>query len=169
MKKLCMSFLCLFIPLASFGYESIILNNVNVEVCFSPGSCGKQNIIKAIESANSSIFVQAYGFTSQHISEALIKSYRKGIAVNVILDKSQRKNSQGPYLNATGIPVWYDSAHAIAHNKIMIIDNKTVITGSYNFTKAAEERNAENLLIIDSKELAKPYLENWLKHRAHSN
>jgi phosphatidylserine/phosphatidylglycerophosphate/cardiolipin synthase-like enzyme len=50
----------------------------------------------------------------------------------------------------------------------MIIDQGMVITGSFNFTKAAEERNAENLLIIHSKELAKVYLENWQKHREHS-
>lgn len=58
--------------------------------------------------------------------------------------------------------------HAIAHNKIIIIDRSVVITGSFNFTKAAEEKNAENLLIIRSKELAKPYLDNWRHHRDHS-
>jgi len=50
----------------------------------------------------------------------------------------------------------------------MIVDRETVITGSFNFTKAAEEKNAENLLIIRNKELAKVYIENWYKHREHS-
>jgi phosphatidylserine/phosphatidylglycerophosphate/cardiolipin synthase-like enzyme len=54
-----------------------------------------------------------------------------------------------------------DSAHAIAHNKVMILDGKTVITGSFNFTKAAEEKNAENLLTIKDKDLAGKYIENW--------
>jgi phosphatidylserine/phosphatidylglycerophosphate/cardiolipin synthase-like enzyme len=67
-----------------------------------------------------------------------------------------------------GIPTHIDSAHAIAHNKIMIIDKETVITGSFNFTKAAEEKNAENLLIIKSKELAAIYIDNWYKHKQHS-
>jgi phosphatidylserine/phosphatidylglycerophosphate/cardiolipin synthase-like enzyme len=66
------------------------------------------------------------------------------------------------------VPTFIDAKHAIAHNKIMIIDKATVITGSFNFTKAAEEKNAENLLIITSKELAKIYLDNWQKHREHS-
>jgi len=61
-----------------------------------------------------------------------------------------------------------DSKHAIAHNKIMIIDKETVITGSFNFTKAAEEKNAENLLIIRNKDLANVYMENWYKHKEHS-
>jgi len=50
----------------------------------------------------------------------------------------------------------------------MIIDREIVITGSFNFTKAAEEKNAENLLVISSKKLAKHYLDNWLKHKEHS-
>ncbi len=67
-----------------------------------------------------------------------------------------------------GIPTFIDAEHQIAHNKIMIIDRETVITGSFNFTKAAEEKNAENLLILKNKELAKIYIDNWNKHRKHS-
>jgi len=67
-----------------------------------------------------------------------------------------------------GIPTYIDAEHQIAHNKIMIIDKETVITGSFNFTKAAEEKNAENLLILKNKELAKIYIDNWNKHRSHS-
>jgi phosphatidylserine/phosphatidylglycerophosphate/cardiolipin synthase-like enzyme len=56
----------------------------------------------------------------------------------------------------------------IAHNKIMIIDGETVITGSFNFTKAAEEKNAENLLVIRDKKLAEQYIKNWKEHERHS-
>jgi phosphatidylserine/phosphatidylglycerophosphate/cardiolipin synthase-like enzyme len=66
------------------------------------------------------------------------------------------------------LPTYIDDKHAIAHNKIMIIDKATVITGSFNFTKAAEEKNAENVLIIKDKPLAKVYIENWEKHKGHS-
>ena len=61
-----------------------------------------------------------------------------------------------------------DSAHAIAHNKVMIIDGETLITGSFNFTRAAEESNAENLLVIHDKPLAVKYLRNWQDHARHS-
>ena len=67
-----------------------------------------------------------------------------------------------------GIPVKIDAAHAIAHNKVMVIDDEMVITGSFNFTKSAEERNAENLLVIKNKALAEQYKENWSKHSSHS-
>jgi phosphatidylserine/phosphatidylglycerophosphate/cardiolipin synthase-like enzyme len=67
-----------------------------------------------------------------------------------------------------GIPIFVDDEHSIAHNKVMIIDKETVITGSFNFTRAAEEKHAENLLIIRNRDLAKVYVENWDKHREHS-
>jgi phosphatidylserine/phosphatidylglycerophosphate/cardiolipin synthase-like enzyme len=67
-----------------------------------------------------------------------------------------------------GIPTYIDPVHGIAHNKIIIINREVVITGSFNFTRAPEENNAENLLIIRSKELAREYLVNWERHRAQS-
>jgi phosphatidylserine/phosphatidylglycerophosphate/cardiolipin synthase-like enzyme len=90
--------------------------------------------------------------------------------VEAILDKSQRSEryTSATYLKNAGVPVYIDSVHAIAHNKIMIIDRETVITGSFNFTKAAEEKNAENLLIIKNPDLAKIYLNNWYKHKGHA-
>jgi phosphatidylserine/phosphatidylglycerophosphate/cardiolipin synthase-like enzyme len=86
------------------------------------------------------------------------------------LDKSQRTNqySSATFLYNQGIPIKIDAQHAIAHNKVMIIDGETVITGSFNFTKAAEENNAENLLIIRDKRLAQQYIKNWLEHERHS-
>jgi phosphatidylserine/phosphatidylglycerophosphate/cardiolipin synthase-like enzyme len=56
----------------------------------------------------------------------------------------------------------------IAHNKVMVIDGETVITGSFNFTKAAEEKNAENLLIIRDRRLDELYAKNWLEHAQNS-
>jgi phosphatidylserine/phosphatidylglycerophosphate/cardiolipin synthase-like enzyme len=61
-----------------------------------------------------------------------------------------------------------DAQQAIANNKVMIIDGETVITGSFNFTKAAEESNAENLLVIRDRKLAERYIKNWQEHERHS-
>lgn len=86
------------------------------------------------------------------------------------MDKSNRsaKYSAGDFTAHMGIPSYIDSAHGIAHNKIIVIDRETVITGSFNFTKAAESNNAENLLILKNKDLAKQYIENWNRHKGHS-
>ena len=67
-----------------------------------------------------------------------------------------------------GIPLLIDSVHAIAHNKVMVIDGKEVITGSFNFTKAAEQHNAENVVFIDDSAVASAYTRNWQDHAAYS-
>lgn len=108
--------------------------------------------------------------TSAPIAKALMNAHKRGVKVEVILDKSQRtqKYSSATFLLNVGIPVKIDAQHAIAHNKVMIIDGETVITGSFNFTRAAEENNAENLLIIQDKKLAERYTKNWQDHAQHS-
>jgi phosphatidylserine/phosphatidylglycerophosphate/cardiolipin synthase-like enzyme len=151
--------------------ESLILpQNTPAKTYFSPKGGCTDAIINAIEQAKTEIKVQAYSFTSAPIAKALLVARKRNVDVQIILDKSQRKQSYSSYtfFQNQGIPVYIDSAHAIAHNKIMIIDKETVITGSFNFTKAAEEKNAENLLIIKSKELAKIYIENWKNHFDHA-
>ncbi len=67
-----------------------------------------------------------------------------------------------------GIQACIDAAHAIANNRIIIIDGETVTTGSFNFTKAAKTSNSENVLILKNQQLAKQYIENWNRHKGHS-
>lgn len=141
-----------------------------VTVYFSPRGGATEAVVEALRGATNSVLVQAYSFTSAPIAQALVDAHRRGVPVQVILDKSQRteKYSEADFLKHNGIATQIDAAHAIAHNKIMIIDGYLVLTGSFNFTKAAEEHNAENLLVINDAVLAGRYLENWRAHAAHS-
>jgi phosphatidylserine/phosphatidylglycerophosphate/cardiolipin synthase-like enzyme len=141
-----------------------------VEVRFSPDGGCTQSIVSAIRQAKTSIHLQAYSFTSTPIAEALIHAHKKGVQIGVILDKSHRseRSSVAPRLHEAGIPLWIDTRHAIAHNKVIIMDRERVLTGSFNFTKAAEGSNAENLLSIRDSALASLYLQNWETHRTHS-
>ena len=135
-----------------------------IEVAFSPNGGGAALIIRTIGESKKSIKVQAYSFTNADIAKALLDAHKRGVNVRVVLDKSQEteKYTSATFLANAGIPVRIDDDFAIAHNKIMILDEETVITGSFNFTKAAEEKNAENVLVIrGNKELAKLYLQNW--------
>jgi len=140
------------------------------EVCFTPGGECTKAIVTALENAKSSVLGQAYTFTSAPIAKALVEAARRGVKVEVILDKSQVSDrySSADFLARAGIPVRIDAAHAIAHNKVMVIDGQTVITGSFNFTRAAQEKNAENLLVIHDPAMAARYAENWQVHAAHS-
>lgn len=120
--------------------------------------------------AHETVLVQAYSFTSTPIAKALVEAHQRGVKVAVLLDKCQRteRYSSATFLSHAGIAAFIDGRHAIAHNKVMVIDAQTVLTGSFNFTKAAEEKNAENLLVLRSKELAAQYTANWRQHRQHS-
>jgi phosphatidylserine/phosphatidylglycerophosphate/cardiolipin synthase-like enzyme len=141
-----------------------------IGVHFTPGDSPTQAIVDALAQAKAAIHVQAYSFTSAPIADALRQAHRRGVAVSVILDKSNQTDrySVATFLGNAGIDVWIDSRHAIAHNKVMIVDRSVVITGSFNFTRSAEERNAENLLVIRDTELARRYLANWERCKSHS-
>ncbi len=133
-----------------------------ISVCFTPGEQCESKIIDAIDRSRSSIRVQAYGFTSLPIIHALQRAAGRGIEVLAILDKTnERKYSGATLLEAAGVPVWIDFEPAIAHNKIIVIDGHLIIGGSYNYTAAAQKRNAENVTFTESRELARKYLANW--------
>lgn len=135
-----------------------------VEVAFSPNGGGAAMIVKAIGEAKKSVKVQAYSFTNADIAKALVEAKKRGVDVRIVLDKSQEteKYSSATFFVNSGLPVRIDDDFAIAHSKVMIIDEETVITGSFNFTKAAEEKNGENVLVMrGNKELAALYLQNW--------
>jgi phosphatidylserine/phosphatidylglycerophosphate/cardiolipin synthase-like enzyme len=140
-------------------------------VCFTPGGDYTELLINAVAGAKTNILVQAYSFTSAPIAKALLDAHKRGVRVEVILDKSQRTanySSADFALANQGVPTMIDANHAISHNKVMVIDGETVLTGSFNFTKAAQEKNAENVLIIRDKALAAQYTRNWQAHAQHS-
>jgi phosphatidylserine/phosphatidylglycerophosphate/cardiolipin synthase-like enzyme len=152
-------------------------------VYFSPTGGATQAIVEELGRAKTSVLVEAYTFTSVPIAKALVEAHTRGVRVEVILDKSQRgfihgvaagpaligsQYSAADFLAHSGISVLIDSEHAIAHSKAMVIDDQVVITGGFNFTKAAESQNAENLLVIHDPALAAKYTANWQVHAAHS-
>ena len=142
-----------------------------IEVYFSPKGGCTEAVVKELAAAKATILVQAYSFTSAPIAKALVDAHKRGVKVEVILDKSQKgeKYTSADFVLHAGIRTLIDAKHPIAHNKIIVIDGQTVITGSFNFTKAAEEGNAENLLVIRSPDLAAKYAANWKVHEEHSD
>lgn len=142
-------------------------------MCFTPGEDCAGAVVAEIDSAKTQVLVQAYSFTSHEIADALTRARRRGIEVRVIVDKSQSgsRYEQGVLdkMAEAGVALLVDRAHAIAHNKVMVIDDARVITGSFNFTEAAQSRNAENLLVLRDAALAARYEANWQAHARHSN
>lgn len=146
------------------------VTGISAQVYFSPDGGCTAAIVAALDGAQSTIRVQAYSFTSTPIAKALAAAKARGIDVRVILDKSQRteRYSGADFIAHAGIPVLIDEKPAIAHSKVMIIDGEIVITGSFNFTSAAEARNVENVLVLRSSELAAAYTANWQARSALS-
>lgn len=151
-------------------FLAVSIHAAEIQVFFSPKGGCTEAVVNNLNKATNSVLVQAYSFTSAPIAKALVDAEKRGVKVQVILDKSQRteKYSSADFVQRAGIPTWIDAKHAIAHNKIMVIDGKTILTGSFNFTKAAEESNAENLLVIQDAALAAKYTANWQAHLKHS-
>ena len=166
LRSLVALFLILFLPASLQAQQAA----VNEQVYFSPKGGCTEAIVENLNQAERYVLVQAYSFTSKPIADALVSAHKRGVKVKVLLDKSQRngKGSKLAQLVEAGIPVSIDTKHSIAHNKVMIIDGITVITGSFNFTTAAEDKNAENLLVLHDKAVAKKYHDNWSRHQQHS-
>lgn len=137
---------------------------------FSPrGGCAAA-IVQAIDAAQSSVHVQAYYLTHPNIIAALANASHRNLAVTVIMDaKTSRRNKPAmTILPAAGCAVALDAQEKIAHNKVIIIDDHTVITGSFNFSLAADTDNAENIVVIVDKSVNAAYLANFRKHLVHS-
>lgn len=133
--------------------------NASYEVCFVPGQDCASVAAKAINSAKTTVDIQAYHLTNHKIIASILQAKSRGVQVRVLLDKAGT-NEGFPLLDA-GIPVKIDYKKAIAHNKVAIIDNQSVITGSFNFSEGAQKRNVENLIWIKDPKLAQAYAENF--------
>lgn len=144
-----------------------------IEVAFSPHDNPEAMLTRVIGSAKKTIHVQAYVFTSQPIADALVAAHRRGVKVEVLADAKMNRRGSGkalPKLLAAGVPLAFETNYAAAHNKVVIIDAQgpgcALVTGSYNFTWSARNRNAENMVVHhDNCALARHFLDNWRVHR----
>jgi phosphatidylserine/phosphatidylglycerophosphate/cardiolipin synthase-like enzyme len=162
-KFLTIGLLLLGFASSAFAYQTQL--NCAVDTEFSPNGGGEALVVSVINSAQHQILVQAYNFTDPAILNALFQAKMRGVDVRLILDKSNEEvryeNLILPFVNAH-VPVFTDYTVAIAHNKVMIIDQQTVITGSFNFTVSAQHRNAENVnAFYNCPAFATLYVQNW--------
>jgi phosphatidylserine/phosphatidylglycerophosphate/cardiolipin synthase-like enzyme len=142
-----------------------------IAVYFSPNGHCTDAIVQEINKAKQSIKVLAYRLTSPQIDASLVSARSRGVAVSVVLDGAQQTQhySDATFFANQGVPVLIDASHAIAHNKVIVIDDSEIITGIFNFTAAAETSNAENLLVIQNRPaLTKAYLNEFQQHVTHS-
>jgi phosphatidylserine/phosphatidylglycerophosphate/cardiolipin synthase-like enzyme len=174
---------CLIVATQTYSFDSTSLRSQPVaaqgtlQAAFTPWDDVEGLIVESIDSAKKQVLVQAYLLTSKKIANALIAAHRRAIDVRVLVDAEQLvkgESSKVPELINAGIPVWLEKKYQNAHNKVIVIDPMTadaiVITGSFNFTWAAQHKNAENILIARSNPtLASRYAMNWERHQNDSS
>lgn len=158
--------------LADTPYPKVTIAGTPVEIYFSPDDKVAKRIIALIQRAQESINFMAYNFTSNDIGNAIIQQAQAGVSVAGVMDENQVTSSQGTEYDTfkqAGLDVRLDgNQNGLMHHKVIIIDQKIVITGSYNFTASAEGTNDENVLIIFSPQAAEKFMEEFQRMYARA-
>ncbi|HEY1014837.1 MAG TPA: phospholipase D-like domain-containing protein [Herpetosiphonaceae bacterium] len=136
---------------------------VVIENYFSPSDGARAHLLRYLAGAKKSVRMLAFSFTDDATAEQLVALHKAGVDVQVVMEARSETGTGSEFgvLQKAGINILADGNCYIQHNKVFIIDERTVVTGSYNFTGAAEDSNDENMLIITDPNLAKTYLENF--------
>ena len=132
----------------------------NVEVYFSPQDGVAKHVVQRLQNATSNIRFMTFSYTADDIANAMIAKAKAGLVVQGVFERQNANGTGSEYgkLKSGGVDVLQDGNCYIMHHKVIIIDDRTVITGSYNFTGSAERDNDENLVIVDDLALARAYL-----------
>lgn len=140
-------------------YPLVRLPGASIATFFSPHEPVRIHILERLAQARTRIEVMAFSFTDDAIAEALIARHQAGVPVQVVFEKRNANGTGSAYglLRRAGLDVHKDGNCHTMHHKVIIIDRRVVIAGSYNFTKRAEEVNDENLLIIEDPTLAQAF------------
>jgi phosphatidylserine/phosphatidylglycerophosphate/cardiolipin synthase-like enzyme len=161
-------FTCLFLVSSLSGHvragQQARAGKPPYEIGFSPRGEALSIILSGIEQARTSIQVAAYSFTSRPISLALLEAHKRGVQVRVVADAKSNtgKYSAVSFLANQGVPVRSNANYQIFHHKFMIFDNRHLETGSFNYSAAAAEKNAENVLLLrNAPKLAAVYAREW--------
>ncbi len=130
----------------------------SIEAYFCPADNCSQKLISQFDSAKSSIDGAIYSFTLDSIGDSLVSAKKRGVNVRIVMERQQLSEySELEKLQNAGINVRIDSNPAYMHDKFAVIDKNVVATGSFNWSQNADEKNNENLVIINSQELAQKF------------
>lgn len=144
--------------------QFVVVNETPIQVIFtSEDAALEQFIIPLVGRATSSIRFLAFSFTDYPLAKTMIDRAAAGLSVAGVMDKTQ-SGGQGSELGTlfcAKVPVRQDGNPQFMHSKVIIVDERYVVTGSLNFSTSAEKNNDENVMIIDNPEIARLYLQNF--------
>ena len=148
----------------SVQYPQVTLSDgTEIFTYFAPENDTISPLLREIQSAEQSIYFMAFSFTHDILGDAMRKRFKTGVPVRGVFEARQvDKHSEYDAMMAAGMPVVRDKTSNMMHHKVIVIDEETVITGSYNFSRNAERNNSENLLIIKgNRDIARAYLDEF--------
>ena len=139
------------------------VDGTEVEVLFSPEDPVQERIVDLLKGAQQSIYFMAFSFTDDKMGKTIKERAKAGVEVHGVFEKLGSKSKYSEYgrLKRQKLDVKRDGNKGIMHHKLMVIDKKIVITGSYNFSKNADRSNDENVVVLHSEALAKQYLDEY--------
>lgn len=155
-----------FFLASTIAFAGQVPAGASYQLGFSPGGQSLDVVLQGIASARASILVAAYSFTSKPVALALLQAHKRGVKVAVVADEKEngKRYSAVTFLANQGVPVRLNGNYAILHDKFMVIDGAHVQTGSFNYSAAAVDRNAENVLLLwNVRPLAEEYAREWQK------
>lgn len=134
---------------------------------FSPEDGINNTLLSLVNAAKESIYVLAYSFASNNLGQALINRYDEGLDVIVVFEEEKAFTDSGgeaEFLKRAGVPIYLDgNDDNLMHEKVFIFDESIVSAGSYNFTRSAETRNDEQVLIIQNEEIVDAFMDEFDK------
>lgn len=137
-------------------YPFLAVGDTAVEVAFAPEDGAQAKVLRWLDSAQSSVQLLAFNLTADPVAEALLEASARGVVVRGVVEAGSADSlgSDVHRLRSEGLAIRLDSNPATMHHKVIVIDGESVVAGSYNFTRSAEERNDENMLVLIDEELA---------------
>ncbi len=143
--------------------QKLVVNGTPIFVVFSPEDKPVQHIVPYLQNARRNIRFMAFSYTQPDMGEAMLERIKSGVTVEGVFETvgSDSQFSEMLPLHCAGGSVRRDGNPGFLHHKVIIIDNRIVITGSFNFSDSANTKNSENVIIIDNAEIAKRYLDEF--------
>lgn len=163
MKKVIILYMALFMSAALVCYGENVKINQEIEVYFTFTDDCSKILAGKMDKAKKSIYFCTYSLTDPYISAAMIRAKKRGITVSGVTEKQNAggKGAKFQELKEAGVDIYLDDNSALMHHKFIVIDDVIVGTGSFNWTKNANEKNNENLIFINGKEAAELFYKEY--------
>ncbi len=144
-------------------YPGAVAGGISIECYFAPEDHVEREVVAELRAAERTVDFMAFSFTSEPIAEEMARRMAEGVRVRGVFEarNANSRYCRDDYLRDKGAEIHLDRNKYTMHHKVIVVDGETVVTGSYNFSKSADEKNDENVLVVHDRGIAARYLEEF--------